>query len=129
MGNLYLWNIQEHRLRVFENRVLRRIFGSRRNDVTGSWRKLHNEYLYSSPSIIIVIKSKRMRWAGYVARIGTRSMRIGYWWENPERKRSLGRPKRRWMDNIKIDLREIIWYGTLWIGLMCLRIGTSGRCL
>jgi hypothetical protein len=66
---------EEHRLRVFENRVLRRIFGLKRDEVTGEWRKLHNEELhdlYSSPSIIIIIKSRRMRWEGHVARMGER---------------------------------------------------------
>jgi hypothetical protein len=76
---------EEHRLRVFENRVLRRIFGLKRDEVTGEWRKLHNEELrdlYSSPSIIIIIKSRRMRWAGNVARMGEkRNTRIRYWWE------------------------------------------------
>jgi hypothetical protein len=70
----------EHRLRVFENRVLRRIFGSKRDEVTGGWRKLHNEelhYLYSSPSIIRMIKLRRMRWIGHVARMGRRGMHIG----------------------------------------------------
>jgi hypothetical protein len=74
---------EEHRLRVFENRVLRRIFGSKRDEVTGEWRKVHNEELrdlYSSPSIIRIIKS-RMRWAGHVARMGRRGRRIDYWWE------------------------------------------------
>jgi hypothetical protein len=64
---------EEHRLRVFENRVLRRIFGPKRDEVTGGWRKLHHEELnnlYSSPSIIRVMKSRRMRWAGHVARMG-----------------------------------------------------------
>jgi hypothetical protein len=64
---------EEHRPRVFENRMLRRIFGPKRDEVTGEWRKLHNEELrdlYSSPSIIRIIKSKRMRWAGHVARMG-----------------------------------------------------------
>jgi hypothetical protein len=73
-----------HRLRVFENGVLRRIFGPKRDEVTGEWRKLHNEELrdlYSSPSIIRIIKSKRMRWASHVARMGKRGTRIGYWWE------------------------------------------------
>ena len=68
---------EEHRLRVFENRVLRRIFGPKRNEVTGEWRKLHNEELndlYSSSSIVRVIKSKRMRWAGLVAQMGERHM-------------------------------------------------------
>jgi hypothetical protein len=75
---------EEHRLRVFENRVLRRIFGSKRDEVMGSWRKLHNEELhnlYYSPSIIRMIKSRRMRWAGHVARMGRRGMHVGYWWE------------------------------------------------
>jgi hypothetical protein len=71
--------MEEHRLRVFENRLLRRIFGLKRDEVTEDWRKLHNEELhnlYSSPSIIGMIKSRRMRWAGYVARMGKRE---GYW--------------------------------------------------
>jgi hypothetical protein len=70
---------------VFENRVLRRIFGPERDEVTGGWRKLHNEELhklYSSPNIIRMIKSRRMRWAGHVARVGRRGMHIGYWWGN-----------------------------------------------
>jgi hypothetical protein len=76
---------EEHRLRVFENRVLRRIFGPMRVEVTGEWRKLHNKELhdlYSSPSIIRIIKSKRMRWAGHVAPMGEKGMRIDYRWEN-----------------------------------------------
>jgi hypothetical protein len=75
---------KEHRLRVFENRVLRRIFGLKRDEVTGGWRKLHNEELhnlYSPPSIIRMINSSRMRWTGQVAR---RRMHIGYWWESHE---------------------------------------------
>jgi hypothetical protein len=71
-----------HRLRVFENRVLRGTFGPKRDEVTGEWRKLHNEELrdlYSSPSIIRIIRSRRMRWAGHVARIGRRGTRIDYW--------------------------------------------------
>jgi hypothetical protein len=74
---------EEHRLRVFENRALRRIFGPKRDEVTGDWRKLHNEELhnlYSSPNRMI--KSRRMRWAGHVARMGRRGMHIGYWWES-----------------------------------------------
>jgi hypothetical protein len=69
---------------MFENRVLRRIFGRKRDEVTGGWRKLHNEELhnlYSSPSIIRMIKSRRMGWAGYVAQLGRRGMHMGYWWE------------------------------------------------
>jgi hypothetical protein len=81
-------------LRVFENRVLRRIFGPKRDEVTGHWRKLHNEErhnLYSSPNIIRMMKSKRMRWAGHVARMGRRGMHIGYWWESQkERDQDVG---------------------------------------
>jgi hypothetical protein len=76
---------EEHRVRVYENRVLRRIFGPKRDEVMGGWRKLHNEEycnLYSSPSIIRIIKSRRMRWAGHEARMGRRGTRIGYWWES-----------------------------------------------
>jgi hypothetical protein len=76
---------EEHRLRVYENKVLRRIFGLKRDEVTGGLRKLHNEELhdlYSSHSIIRIIKSRRMRWAGLVTRMGKREMRIGYWWES-----------------------------------------------
>jgi hypothetical protein len=70
---------------VFENRVLKRIFGPKRDEVTGVWRKLHNEELhnlYSSPSIIRMIKSRRMRWAGHVTRTGESGMHVGYWWES-----------------------------------------------
>jgi hypothetical protein len=76
---------EECRLRVFENRVLKRIFGPKRDDVTGDWRKLHNDELhnmYSSPKIIRIIKSRRMRWAGHIARLGRRPLHIGYWWES-----------------------------------------------
>jgi hypothetical protein len=71
---------EEHRLRVFENRVLRRIFGPQRDEVTRGWRKLHN--LYSSPSVIRMVKLRRMRWAWHVAQMGRRIMRVGYWWES-----------------------------------------------
>jgi hypothetical protein len=101
---------EEHRLRVFENRVRRRIFGPKRDEVTGGWRKLHNEELhglYSLPSIIRVIKARRMRWAGLVARMrevkGAYNILVG----RPEGRRPLGRPRRRWEDNIKMNLREI----------------------
>jgi hypothetical protein len=96
-------------LRVFENRVLRRIFGPKRDEVTGGWRKLHNEELhglYSSPGIVRVIKARRMRWAGHVARMG--EVRGSYILVGgPEGRRPLGRPRRRWEDNIKTDIREI----------------------
>jgi hypothetical protein len=80
---MILW--EEHRLRAFENRVLRRIFGSKRVEETGGWRKLHNEELhnmYPSPSITRMIKSRRTRLTGHVTRMGRRGMCIGYWWES-----------------------------------------------
>ena len=90
--------------------MLRRIFGPRRDEVTGNWRRLHNEeinVLYSSPNIVPVIKSRRMRWAGHVARMGeergVHMVLVG----KPEGKRPLGRPSHRWVDNIKMDLQEV----------------------
>jgi hypothetical protein len=100
---------EEYRLRVFENRVLRRIFGPKREEVTGEWRKLHNEelhILYSSPNIIRQIKSRRMRWAGHVARMGEERNVYRGLMGKPEGKRPLGRPRRRWEDGIKMDLGE-----------------------
>jgi hypothetical protein len=93
---------------VFENRVLRRIFGPKRDEVTGGWRKLHNEELrnlYSSPSIIKTTKSRRIRWVGHVARIGEKRDGYRIFMGKLEGKRPLGRPRRKWMNNIKIDLR------------------------
>jgi hypothetical protein len=101
---------EEHKLRVFENRVLRIIFGPKRDGVTGGWRKLHNEdlhNLYSSPSIMRIIKSRRMRWAGHVARMGEKRNVYRLLVGMAEGKRPLGRPRCRWMDNIKMDLLEI----------------------
>jgi hypothetical protein len=95
---------------VFENRVLRRIFGPKRDEVTGDWRRLHNEELndlYSSPNIIRVIKSRRMRWVGHVARMGERRGAYRILVERPEGRRPLGRPRRRREDNIKMDLQEM----------------------
>jgi hypothetical protein len=109
----------EHKLRVFENRVLRRIFGSKRDGVTGGWRKLHNEELhnlYSLPSTIGIIKSKRMRWAGHVARIGEKRNVYRLLVGKPEGKRPIGWPRRRWIDNIKMDLLEIGLSVVDWIG-------------
>jgi hypothetical protein len=95
---------------VFENKFLRRIFGPKRDEVTGGWRKLHNEELhglYSSPSIIGIIKSGRMRWAGHVARMGEKKNAYRLFVGNPEGKRPPGRPRRRWVDNIKMGVLEI----------------------
>jgi hypothetical protein len=92
---------------VFENRVLRSIFGPKRDEITREWRKLYKEelnYLYSSPNIVRVIKSRAMQWARHVARMGERRTR--FWWGKPERKRPLGRPRLRWKDNIKRDFRK-----------------------
>jgi hypothetical protein len=90
---------KETRLRVSENRVLRRIFGRNRDEVTGEWRRLHNKELYalySSPNIIREIKSRRLRWAGHVARIGERGGAYRALVGKPEGRRPLGRPRRRW---------------------------------
>jgi hypothetical protein len=100
----------EHRLRVFENRGLRRIFGPKREEGTGEWRKFHNEelhHLYSSPDIIRQDKSRRMRWAGHVARMREERKVYKVLVGKPEGKRPLGRPRRRWEDGIRMDLREI----------------------
>jgi hypothetical protein len=101
---------KEHRLRVFENRVLRRIFGPKRDEVTGEWKKLHNEelhILYSSPNIIRKIKSRRMMWVGHVACMGEEKNVCKVLMGKPEGKRPLGRPRHRWEDGIRIYLTEI----------------------
>jgi hypothetical protein len=108
-----------HRLRVFENGVLRGIFGPRRDEVTGEWRKLHSgelHNLYSSPDIIRQIKSRRMRWVGHVARIGEVRNVYRVLVGKPEGKRPLGRPRRRWEDGIKMDLGRLAG-GVEWIHL------------
>jgi hypothetical protein len=105
---------EECRLRVFENRVLRRIFGPKGDEVTGEWRRLHNKELYAlyySTNIIRVIKSRRLRWAGHVARMGERRGEYRALIGKPHGRRSPGRPRRRWEDNIKMDLREVGWEG------------------
>jgi hypothetical protein len=112
--------MEEHRLRVFENRVLRRMSGPKRDEMTGGWRKLHNEELrdlYSSPSIIRIIKSRRMRWAEHVARMGEKRDAYRLLVGKPEGKRPLGGPRRRWVDNIRIDVGEVGWSDVDWIGL------------
>jgi hypothetical protein len=105
---------------VFENRVLRRIFGPKRDGVTGEWRKLRNKEihnLYSSPSIIRIIKSRRMRLAGHVAQMGEKRNVYRLFVGRPEGMRPLGRPRHRWIDNIKMDLSEIGLNVVNWIGL------------
>jgi hypothetical protein len=92
-------------MRVFKNSVLRRIFGCKRDDITGEWRRLHNVELYdmfSSPNIIRVIRLGSLRGAGHVARMGKRRGLSGFWWGNV-------RPRYRWEYNIKMDLREVGW--------------------
>ena len=106
---------EERRLRVFENRVLRRIFGPKRDEVTGECRKLHNEELndlYSSPNIVWVIKSRRMRWVGHGECMGERRGVYRVLVGKPEGKRPLGRPRQGWYGNIKMDLQEVGcgWY-------------------
>jgi hypothetical protein len=105
---------EENRLRVFENRMLRRIFGTEMDEVTEEWRRLHNKELYalySSSDIIWMVKSRRLRWAGHVARMGERRGAYRAVVGKPEGTRPLGRPRRRWEDNIKMDLREVGWGG------------------
>jgi hypothetical protein len=104
---------------VFENRVLRRIFGPKRDEETGGWRKLHNEELhnlYASPSIIIIIKS-RIRWAGHVARMEKKRNAYRILLGKPEGKSPLGRPRHRLVDIIKIDHREVGWEAVGWIDM------------
>jgi hypothetical protein len=108
---------KEHRLRVFWNRVLIR---PKRDEVTGELRKLHNKELrdlYSSASIIRIIKSKRMRWAGLVTRMGEKRNEYRLLVGKTEGKRPLGRPRHRLVDNIRMDLEEVVWGDVDWIGL------------
>jgi len=120
-----VWNLVFHtaggkKLMLFENMVLRRIFGPRKVEVTGEWRRLHNKELndlYSSPNILRVIKSRRMRWVGHVARMGEKRGVYRVLLGKPEGRRPLGRPRRRWVDNIRIDLQEVGCGYMDWIGL------------
>jgi len=105
---------------LFENVVLRRIFEPRRDEVTGEWRRLHNEELNdlsSTPNIVRVIKSRGMRWAGHVARMGEERGVYRFLVGKPGGKRPLGRPRRRWVDNIRMDLQEVGCGHMDWIGL------------
>jgi hypothetical protein len=115
---------------VFENRVLRRIFGPKRDEVTGEWRKLHNEEfrdLYSSPSIIRIIKSWRMRWAGHVTRKGSRGTLIDFWWKGHKERHNYGDQE----EGGRIILKWILETkdGAAWTGHMWLRTGTFGGLL
>jgi len=108
---------EEKRLRVFENKVLRKIFGPKRDEETGEWRRLHNtelKDLYGKPDIIRTIKSRRLRWAGHVARMGdergVRKILEG----KPEGKRPVGRSRMKWENNINHDLREVDYRGEDW---------------
>jgi hypothetical protein len=120
---------EEQRLRVFENRVLRGIFGPKGDEATGEWRRLHNEELndlYSSPHIIRVIKSRKMKWEGHAARMGKREVHTGFLWGDLREGDNFGAPG--------VDGRIILnwifkkWDGA-WIGLSCLSIGTCGGLL
>ena len=107
-------------LPLFLTWLLDSIFGPRRDEVTGEWRRLHNEELndlYSSPNIVRVIKSRRMRWAGHVARMGEETGLYRVLVEKPEGRRPLGRPRRRWVDNNRMDFQEVGCGYMDWIGL------------
>jgi len=110
---------EERKLRVFENMVLKRIFGPRIDEVTGEWRRLHNEELNDlySPNFVPVIKSRRMRWAGHVARMGEEIGVYRVLLGKPEGRRPLGRPRRRWVDNIRMGVQEVGCGYMDWIGL------------
>ena len=100
--------------------MLRRIFGPKRNEVTGEWRKLHNEKLndlYSSPDILRAIKSRRMKWSGHVVYMGERRAAYRVLVGKPEGKKPVGRPRHRWENNIKMDLQEVGCEGMDWIDL------------
>jgi hypothetical protein len=112
--------MEEHRLKVFEKRVLRRIFGPKRDEVAEGWRKLHNEELHnlnSSPSIIRMMKSRRMRWTVHVARMVAKRNEYRIVVGKPEGKGPLGRQRLRLMNNNKMDLSELEWGGIDWTDL------------
>jgi hypothetical protein len=125
---LHCKSLVECRLRVFENTVLRRIFGPKRDELTGEWRKLHNEELrdlHSSPTIVQEIKSRKMRWAGHAATYGGRGeVYKGFWWGNLRERDYLEDPE---VD--RIVLRSIFrkWDGGAWTGSRWFRIGTGGE--
>jgi len=122
--------IEEHRLGVFYNRVLRRIFRPKRNQVTGEWRRIRNEELYnldSSTSIIRVIKSREMRWVGDVTRMGKIKIACRVLVEKTEGNIQLGKPWHRWKNTIRVDGKETDYVWGVWTGLIWLRIGTIER--
>ena len=105
---------------MLKNKVLRKIFGAKKDEITGEWRKLHNaelHALYSSPNIIRSLESRRLRWAGHVARMGQSRNAYRVLVGKPEGKRPLWRPRRRWEDNIRMDLREVCFDPGEWIDL------------
>jgi hypothetical protein len=113
-------DIEEQKLKKSESKGLRRIFGPKREKVTGDRKKMQNEELhnlYSSPNTIRMTESRRMRWAGHVARMGEKKNAYRILMGKPEGRRPLERPRRRWVDNIKMDLRELGWDGVDWIDL------------
>jgi hypothetical protein len=121
---------EECRLRIFENKVLRRIFGPERDEITGEWRRLHNKELYAlyfSKNIIREIKSRKLRWAGHVARMGARRGACRVLDGRPDGKRRLERPRHRWKGNSKMDIREVGWDHGL--DFVWLRTGIGGGLL
>jgi hypothetical protein len=115
---------EEHKLMMFENRVLRRMFGPKRDGVTGEWRKPHNEELhnlYSLSSIIRIFRSRRMRWMGHVEQMGEKRIVYRLLVGKPQGKRPLGGPRRRWIGNVKMGLLEIAFIVVEWIGLAQVR--------
>ena len=115
---------------MFENRVLRRLFGPKRDEVTEDWRKLRNDELndlHSSPNIVRMIKSRRMRWAEHVARMGEGKGVYRIFIGKPEGNTPLGRPRHRWEGNIRCLFRK--WDVGVWTGSSWLRIGTGGGYL
>jgi hypothetical protein len=128
-----MWSLilrEECGLGVFKNRVLRKIFGPKMDEVTGEWRRIHSKELYtlySLPNIICVFKSRRMRWAGHAAYMGESRGGDRILEGRSEGRRQLGRPRHLWKDNIRIDLRDVGWgtqTGSIW-----LRTGTGGGLL
>ena len=111
---------EERRLREFDNRVLKRMFGPKRDEVTGEWRKLHNEEindLYFSRNIVRVIKSRKMRWLGHLASMGERRDEYKVLVGKPEGNGQLGRSRHIWEDNIKMDFQEVGCLGMDWINV------------